>query len=175
MSMDASSLVGTLSGLIAIFSFVTGVTSIKDLHRPSPPSTSRARSATRRAQDATRSRSTEGVQHSRSLRVLAISAPIFFVALIITLMQGLGGSDTGGAQFLLLIVGAALLLLYATALHSSMSWPRFFAICVAGLGVIGFLMGSASRGEEAESTLAGLLIGAVIGLFGLVVPIRKGS
>jgi hypothetical protein len=29
--MDASSLVGTLSGLLAIFTFLTGVTSVKDL------------------------------------------------------------------------------------------------------------------------------------------------
>jgi hypothetical protein len=104
--------------------------------------------------------------------VLAISAPVFVIALVITLTRGLGGSDTGGAQFLLLVAGAALLLLYATTLQASMAWPRFFVICVVGLGAIGFLMGSVSRGEEAATALAGIFIGAGVGLFGLLVQDR---
>jgi hypothetical protein len=81
----------------------------------------------------------------------AISAPVFAITLMITLAQGLGGSDTGGVQFLLLIVGATLPPVYATALRSSMSWSRFFAICVAGLGVIGFHMGSVSRARRQKA------------------------
>jgi hypothetical protein len=168
--MDASSLVGTLSGLLAIFTFLTGVTSVKDLRRPArlPASRSRVPGSRSRQPD-------EGAQRSRSLVVLAISAPVFVIALVITLTRGLGGSDTGGAQFLLLVAGAALLLLYATTLQASMAWPRFFVICVVGLGVIGFLMGSVSRGEEAATALAGIFIGAVVGLFGLLVQDRARS
>jgi hypothetical protein len=168
--MDTSSLVGTLSGLLAIFTFLTGVTSVKDLRRPArlPASRSRLPGSRSRQPD-------EGAQRSRSLVVLAISAPVFVIALVITLTRGLGGSDTGGAQFLLLVAGAALLLLYATTLQASMAWPRFFAICVVGLGVIGFLMGSVSRGEEAATALAGIFIGAVVGVFGLLVQDRARS
>jgi lysylphosphatidylglycerol synthetase-like protein (DUF2156 family) len=169
--MDASSLVGTLSGLLAIFTFLTGVTSVKDLRRSARLPASRSRlpgSRSRQPDD-------EGAQRSRSLVVLAVSAPVFVIALIITLTRGLGGSDTGGAQFLLLVAGAVLLLLYATTLQASMAWPRFFAICVVGLGVIGFLMGSVSRGEEAATALAGIFIGAVVGLFGLLVQDRARS
>jgi hypothetical protein len=160
--MDTSSLVGTLSGLLAIFTFLTGVTSVKDLRRPArlPASRSRLPGSRSRQPD-------EGAQRSRSLVVLAISAPVFVIALVITLTKGLAGSDTGGAQFLLLVAGAVLLLLYATTLRASMAWPRFFGLCVVGLGVIGFLMGSVSRGEEAATALAGIFIGAVVGLFGL--------
>jgi hypothetical protein len=165
--MDTSSLVGTLSGLLAIFTFLTGVTSAQDLRRPArlPASRSRVPGSRSRQPD-------EGAQRSRSLVVLAISAPVFVIALVITLTRGLGGSDTGGAQFLLLAAGAALLLLYATTLQASMAWPRLFVICVVGLGVIGFLTGSVSRGEEAATALAGIFIGAGVGLLGLLVQDR---
>jgi hypothetical protein len=87
--------------------------------------------------------------------------------MVVTLTAGLSGSDTAGAQFLLLVVGAGLLLLYATVLNRKLPWPGFLALCLAILGAGGLFMGIFSRGEEAEGLLAGLVIGMGIGLLGL--------
>lgn len=152
--MDTSDVIGLVSGLLAIFTFLTGITSIRDLAQVRTGSSSPANRA----------------HQTRSRLVLALSIPVFAVSMVITLTQGLAGSDTGGAQFLLLAAGAILLLVYAVSLRHRWHWAAFFVTSVVVLGVLGFVMGTVSRGEEAESMLAGLAIGAGVGLVALALP-----
>jgi hypothetical protein len=109
------------------------------------------------------------VQRRSRLRwVLWLSVPVFAGSLVVTWIQGLRGSDTSGAQFLLLLAGGFLLVLYATALRHSMSWTAFLVTCLAGLAGLGWLFGSISRGEEAAGIAAGLVVGTIVALLGLV-------
>jgi hypothetical protein len=146
-----SEVVGTVSGLLAVFTFLTGAGSIRELRllrtAAESPATARRR--------------------SRLRWVVWLSAPVFAVSLVVTWTQGQHGSDTGGARFLLLLAGGLLLVLYATVLRHSVSWGAFLVLCVAGLGGLGLLFGSISGGEEAEGVTAGLVLGAIIGLLGL--------
>jgi hypothetical protein len=155
--VDLSDIIGLVSGLIGIFTFLTGFTSARGLAgRPAPgvPAPS-------------------GPRRSRLRLVLGLSIPVFAVSMAVTLGQGLAGSDTGGAQFLLLVAGAVLLALYALRLHRTVSWPAFLGRAVLALGGLGFLMGSVSRGEEAEGILAGVVVGTGVGLLGLAF--RSGT
>ncbi len=91
---------------------------------------------------------------------------MFAVATVVTPARGSAGSDTGGAQFLLLLAGAVLSALCALRLRHAVTWPAFFGGTVVALGGPGLLVGSVSRGEEAESTLAGVVVGGGVGLLG---------
>lgn len=150
--MDFPKIVGVVSGLIAIFTFLTGVTSAREL-RTSGSTGQGPRSPQRR---------------SRLRLILWLSVPVFIISLVITLSQGLQGSDTGGTQFLLLLGGAILLRLYATVLRQSMSSALFLVTCVVVLGGLGLLFGTISAGEETEGVTAGLIIGVGTGLLGLM-------
>lgn len=100
---------------------------------------------------------------------------MFVLASVVTLDAGLAGSDTGGAQFVLLVVGALLLGWYAVRLHRSVPWPVFAVACVAALPALGFAMGAASSGEEAEGAVAGLVVGVGVALLGLAFRGRAPS
>lgn len=150
--MSFPEIVGVVSGLIAIFTFLTGATSARELRRPS--STGQGPLSPQR--------------RSRLRLILWLSVPIFIISLVTTLSQGLQGSDTGGTQFLLLIGGAILLWLYATVLRQSISSALFLVTCVVVLGGLGLLFGAISVGEKAEGVTAGLIIGTGTGLLGLV-------
>jgi hypothetical protein len=56
-------------------------------------------------------------------------------------------------------------------LHRSLSWEKFLSLCVVLLGGAGLIFGSISRGEEAAGLIAGVVIGAGVGLLGL--PFRS--
>lgn len=148
--MMISDLIGLLSGLLAVFTFLTGTTSAREL----------VRRATGRPADRSTSR-------RRAWLVLAVSAPVFVLSMVVTLSAGMNGSDTGGTQFLLLLIGAVLLLIYAIRWSASMGWTAFLVTCLAVLGGLGYLMGSVSVGEEAEGVSAGLTIGLGVGLLAL--------
>jgi hypothetical protein len=150
--VDPSDLVGLVSGLIAIFTFLTGVTSVRELRRGGRAGGGPPVAEPRRA---------------RLRLVLGLSVPVFLVTSIYTLSQGLAGSDTGGAQFLLLVAGALLLAFYATALRRTVPWAVFAVVCAVALPALGLVMGSISRGEEAEGIASGLLVGVGVALLGL--------
>ena len=78
------SIIGMISGLIAIYSFVTGVTALPQLGKlPAQPMGEVA------------------VATEPSRKRLLFLVPLFLVSLGITLVSGLRGSDTGGIMFIL--------------------------------------------------------------------------
>lgn len=163
--MTILDIVGLLSGLLAIFSFSTGITSVAQLRRAS------ARESDTEARTAAGASSAGRPERLLRARIILwVSVPVFVISLVVTLTAGLGGSDTGGAQFVLLLEGAALLLAYAQGMRRRMPWSRFLALCLVIIGASGLLMGVISRGEELEGLLAGLVIGACVGLLGLALP-----
>lgn len=146
---------GQLSGLIAIFSFLTGVTSIRELQKLSSHPTP------------------GGVgQRARSTRLLFASVPIFILSLVFTFSSAMDGSDTGGSQFILLVVAAILLSLYAARWRKRWAWERFLGVCVFVLGGLGYAMGSVSRGEEWEGVQAGVFIGVLVAVLGFAFETR---
>lgn len=163
--MSILDIVGLLSGLLAIFSFSTGVTSVGQLRRASARESD---SEARTPAGVSSAASPERLVRARIM--LWVSVPVFVISLVVTLMAGLGGSDTGGAQFVLLVEGAALLLVYAQGMRRRMPWSRFLALCMVVIGASGLLMGVVSRGEEVAGLLAGLVIGACVGFLGLAFP-----
>lgn len=153
-----SDVIGLLSGLLAMFTFLTGTTSARDLilragGQPAVEPTSRR----------------------RLWLVFGVSAPVFVLSMVVTLNAGLDGSDTGGAQFVLLLIGALLLVAYALRWSRSMRWTAFLVTCFVVLGSLGLLMGAISRGEEAESHGAGLVVGLGVGLLALAFRPRTGN
>lgn len=162
--MTILDIVGLLSGLLAIFSFSTGITSVGQLRRAS------GREGGADIRKSSGASGAGGPERRRARIILWVSVPVFVVSLAVTLTAGLGGSDTGGAQFVLLVEGAALLLVYAQRMRRRMPWSRFLALCIVVIGASGLLMGVMSRGEEVEGLVAGLVIGACVGLLGLAFP-----
>ena len=162
--MTILDIIGLVSGLLAIFTFTTGATSIGELRRRTA-----RRNATGQRGGAAGDETVGGVsdRRSRPRLVLFLSVPVFLVSLVVTLSAGLNGSDTGGAQFVLLLEGAALLLLYATRLRRRLPWGSFLTLCMGILGASGWVMGTISRGEQVAGLLAGIVIGAAVGLLGL--------
>lgn len=153
--MHFMDIAGQVSGLIAIFTFLTGVTSIRELQKVSSHPTPR------------------GVrQRARSTRLLLASIPIFILSLIFTFSNAMNGSDTGGSQFILLVVAAILLSLYAARWRKRWAWERFLGVCVLTLGILGYVMGSISRGEEMEGVQAGIFIGVLVAVLGFAFETR---
>lgn len=145
--------VGLASGLLGVFTFLTGITSARQL---------RSGTAGRLIISARR--------RFRLWLVLGLSVPVFLVSMSITWARGMNGDDTGGTQFLLLLIGAAALSYYVVRLRAWLPWLAFFSACTLALGGLGLLFGSISAGEEAEGLSAGLVIGSSVGLLGLVFP-----
>ena len=83
----------------------------------------------------------------------------------------MNGDDTGGTQFLLLVIGAVLLWRHVAAWHRSTPWPAFLLGATAALGGLGFVFGSVSSGEEPEGVAAGVAVGIGVGLMG---PVFRG-
>lgn len=150
--------IGLLSGLLAVFTFLTGTTSARELLRraggraPGRPTSDR-----------------------RPQLVLGVSAPVFVLSMVVTLALGLNGSDVAGTQFVLLVIGAVLLFGYALRWSRSMPWTAFLVTCVVALGSLGLMMGTLSMGEEAEGVSAGLTIGMGVGLLALAFRPRTGK
>lgn len=158
-SVTVLEVIGLVSGLLAIFSFITGVSSARDLFRRR---TNGRKVAPRRVA-------------LRPGTVFWVSAPVFVVTMTFTLAAGLGGSDTGGAQFVLLVVAAILLLAYSTGLNRRLGWTGFLMLCIVVLGASGLLMGVMTRGEELQGLLAGIVTGAGAGLLALALPAAEGA
>ncbi|MEE9522396.1 MAG: hypothetical protein V3W05_06290 [candidate division NC10 bacterium] len=148
------SIIGMISGLIAIYSFVTGVTALPQLGKlPAQPMGEVA------------------VATEPSRKRLLFLVPLFLVSLGITLVSGLRGSDTGGIMFILLLLTGVSLLLYFFWLHRTISQMTFSFASVVALGSLGLLFGSISRGEEG----AGLIMGILAGIGTAVITRMSGE
>jgi hypothetical protein len=138
------SIVGTITGLISIFTFITGFNSLAELRK-------QQRFATH--------------QHRRSSRVLVrrlmVVVPVFAVSIFITASMGLAGSDTGGIVSLLLLSSLLVSLGSKWLGLSGDSSVRVFGVAACiGITLLGFLFGTISRGEEVFGLVAGIAIGA---------------
>lgn len=140
---ELGSFVGIISGLIAIFSFITGVNSLAAIRRVRRSAQGASPGATRPA-----------------MRKLLLALSVFVVSIAITAAMGLAGSDTGGIMCLLLI----LCLLTVVSLHwlpacRRISLSTWGPITGIGFAAIGLLLGSISSGEEVFGLSAGILTG----------------
>ena len=141
---ELGSIVGIISGLIAIFSFATGINSLTAIRR------------LRRAPDGSAPAESRPV-----IRRFLVALPLFVVSIAVTAAMGLSGSDTGGIMCLLLI----LCLLVVLSFHW-LGIGRVLALRVYGpisttaIAGMGLLFGSISRGEEGFGLAAGIAIGA---------------
>ena len=140
---DPFALVGLISGLISIFTFLTGVTSLAD--QRSAPTNSPARPMRR-------------VHVPRGPLTWLLWAA-FAASLAVTLAAGLSGDDSMGVVFLLLVLGAVCAAVLTYTRLGERDWAIPSLVIVAGMAAAGFAMGTISRGEEAFGLLAGLAIG----------------
>lgn len=141
---DLGSVVGIISGLIAIFTFATGINSIAEL----------------RILDRThKGASTSDAKFVR--RKLMVVGPLFGVSIAVTAAMGLSGSDTGGILSLLLIICLLAVLAFdwlgISRIVPITAYGVISALIIAGLG---FLFGIISTGEEGFGLIAGMAIGA---------------
>jgi len=151
---DPFALVGLISGLISIFTFLTGVTSLAD--QRSAPVSGPGRPARR-------------VHVPRGPFTLLLWAA-FAASLAVTMAAGLSGDDSMGIVFLLLVLGALCAAVLTYTRLGDREWALSSLIIVAGMAAAGFAMGVISRGEEAFGLLAGLAIG--VGALGINYALR---
>lgn len=161
---DISSMVGIISGLISIYSFITGTTTLR-LLKQKPAHIKKSADE--------RSITTE--QRSKRRMLVWVTAPIFLVSLMVTLSMGIVGSDIGGIMFLLLIISGLSAILYVRRFAGRLSWAAYLFINVALLGGLGFIFGSISTGEEVEALQMGLVSGIGVGLISYLLTRKTGS
>ncbi len=138
------SIVGTITGLISIFTFITGFNSLAELRKQQTSATHR---------------------HGRSSRVLVrrlmVVVPVFAISIFITASMGLAGSDTGGIVSLLLLSSLLVSLGFQwLGLRGDPSARVFGMVACIGITLLGFLFGAISRGEEGFGLAAGMAIGS---------------
>lgn len=142
-----NAVIGLVSGLIAIYSFVTGVTALPELRRSSAQQVQNRAAAPRWTR--------------RRLRIrLLVIGPVFAVSLVATLLMGLSGDDAGGIMFLLLALAGLIVLGYRGLFSQLVSTSVVAAGSVVGLPLLGFVFGTIARGEAG----AGFVMGALAGL-----------
>jgi hypothetical protein len=140
---DIGSIVGIISGLIAIFTFATGINSIAEL-----------RILDRERKGA----STPEVKLVR--HKLMVVVPLFGVSIAVTAVMGFSGSDAGGIISLLLIISLlAVLTFHWLGINRIVPVTAYGVITVLTITGIGFLFGTISRGEEGFGLVAGMAIG----------------
>jgi hypothetical protein len=173
-----STIVGIVSGLVAIFTFTTGVGSLAELRRsrrsarlgppssatsPTAPSRPGDRPTANRATMPTTTPTTTPTTASPSARSamirLVILAPIFVVSIFVTAQAGLAGSDTGGIVALLLGAAALAVFAYQFWFHRSLPRSTYGMVTAAILALLGRTFGSIGRGEEEFGLTAGIVIG----------------
>ncbi len=149
---DIGSIIGIITGLAAVFTFVTGYRSLAEW---------------RATWSQTQGRPTEPVFPVKG-RYYIIFA-LFGALIAVTASAGLSGSDSGGITSLLLGLAFLLVIAFEMRLRKSVSGVFFGAIIVGVLAGSGFLFGSISHGEELFGLTTGLIIGVgcwLILLFG---------
>lgn|SRR5215213_5246406 len=157
MGQQIASIIGMISGLIAIYSFVTGVKTLPEL---------RAQSRQQRDGGSTSAPSQARQTHSKSpfapsqpRRRFLISILVSVVSLIVAAIFGLMGSDSAGIMFFLLLLAAVDSLVYVFTLQRFVPHVAFALLNIGGLAILGYALGSFSIGEEAAGTLWGMIAG----------------
>jgi hypothetical protein len=142
--MDSlGSVIGIVSGLIGIFSFVTGIQSVAQL-----------RTARQRGSD-----SHPGLPRSAARRLLVVG-PLFGVSIVVTAAVGLLGSDTGGILCLLLTAClVAVVGFHWLAIDRLLPLNVYGIVATCGIAGLGLLAGTIGRGEEGFGLAAGIAIG----------------
>lgn len=149
---DIGAIVGIITGLISIFTFVTGASSLQLLKAES-----RAAEGGKQARPPPRPR-----LYVRSRLLVWLMFAIFVASLAVTLSMGLSGGDVEGAVFVLLLIGGVGAAAYVLRFRQTISPLVFGVVSTLVLGGIGFALGSMSRGEELVDAIAGLVIGLCI-------------
>jgi hypothetical protein len=148
---DIGAIVGVITGLISIFTFLTGVSSLQVL-----------RSESRSVQGEKLNPSPRPRVFVRSRVLVWLTFAVFVASLAVTLAMGLSGGDVEGAIFVLLLMGGIGVTVYVLRFRHMISPLSFGAVSTLVLGGAGFAFGSISRGEEAVDAVAGLVIGMCI-------------
>lgn len=145
---DIGAIIGIITGLISIFTFLTGASSLQLLK------------AEARAADGIKQTPPPRPRvYVRSRMLVWVMFAVFVATLAATLHQGLSGGDVAGAVFVLLLIGGVGVIAYVLRFRHMVSPVSFGAIAILGLAGAGFALGSVSRGEEAIDAVAGAVIG----------------
>lgn len=155
-------LIGAISGIITIYSFVTGVSTLREFRKHQF-----------RNSKSEKRPSIRPFHRSIPRKLIWITLPVFLVSLVVTLSMGLSGSDLGGITFLLILISGCLLFLFRHFFHVHFSYLAFIAINTFVVGGIGFVFGSIARGEDIEASIIGLGIGFGTGL--LAIKVRSAE
>lgn len=147
---DIGSLVGVISGVISIFTFLTGVNSVRFMR------------AEARADSGQGPRWAGPRVFVRSRVWIVVVFLIFLASMAVTLAEGLAGSDTSGARFLLLLLAGSGLIIFVLRLSRSYSVLSYGLFSIVALTAAGYVIGSVSVGEEAEDAAFGLFIGICV-------------
>lgn len=152
---DIGAVIGIITGLISIFTFLTGASSLQLL----------------RAESRARGGDIDGGGkkppprprfYVRSKVLVWVTFAVFVASLGITLKMGLSGGDVEGAVFLLLLIGGAGVIAFVLRFRHTISPLSFGVVSTLVLVGVGFGLGSVSRGEELVDAVAGLVIGVCI-------------
>lgn len=149
---EIGAIIGIVTGLISIFTFLTGVSSLQLLKAET--------STADGGQPVSISQRPRVYVRSRLMVWLMFAA--FFASLAVTLSMGLSGGDVEGAVFILLLIGGAAVIGYVLRFRQTIAPLPFGIASTLILTAAGFGMGSISRGEEAVDAVAGLVIGLCI-------------
>lgn len=148
---DIGAVIGIVTGLISIFTFLTGATSLQLLRAES------------RATDGDKQKPPPRPRvYVRSKVLVWLTFAIFIASLGITLKMGLSGGDVEGAVFVLLLMGGAGVIAFVLRFRHTVSPLLFGVVGTLVLGGVGFALGSVSRGEESVDAVAGIVIGMCI-------------
>lgn len=139
---EISGIVGIVSGLIAIFTFATGINSLSELRTSGKSKEARAVASAK-----------------PTLLRLVLLGLVFAVSITVTASMGLSGSDTGGIACLLLIISATAVLAFQLWLSKVIPLMVYGTAAAIGIAVLGLTFGSVARGEEAFGLAAGVIIG----------------
>lgn len=154
---DIGAIIGIVTGLISIFTFLTGASSLQLLRAES------------RVTDGTKQAPPPRPRvYVRSRELVWLMFAVFVASLGATLKLGLSGGDVEGAVFVLLLLGGVGVIAYVLRFRHSVSPILFGLVGTLGLGGVGFALGTVSRGEETVDAVAGLVIGICITLIAWV-------
>lgn len=159
---DIGAVIGIITGLISIFTFLTGASSLQLL-----------KAEARAADGNTQTPPPRPRVFVRSKLLVWVMFAVFVASLAVTLYQGLSGGDVAGAVFVLLLIGGVGVIAYVLRFRHIVSPVSFGVIATLGLAGAGFAFGSISRGEEAIDAFAGLVIG--IGVTLIAWMFRSGA
>lgn len=148
---DIGAVVGIITGLISIFTFLTGASSLQLLRREA-----------RSAEGETSKPPARPRVYVRSRFMVWLMFAVFAASLAVTLAMGLSGGDVEGAVFVLLLLGGAGVIAFVLRFRHTISALSFGLASTLVLAGVGFALGSVSRGEEAVDAVAGVVIGLCI-------------